>query len=57
MRLNPKFKFTGGPIGWKGDVPVMCLDITKIKKLGWKPKYNSRKAVEKTVRDLLNTVI
>jgi len=54
MGLNPKFKFTGGRRGWKGDVPVMLLSIEKLKKIGWKPKYNSEKAVKLAVKDLLN---
>lgn len=45
-----KIVFTGGSRGWKGDVPQMLLDITKIKKLGWKPKYNSKEAVIETIK-------
>ena len=40
--------------GWPGDVKIMLLDITKIKeKTGWKPKLNSKEAVEKTTREVL----
>ncbi len=53
MGLSPKFKFTGGKRGWKGDVPIMLLSIEKLKKIGWKPKYNSEQAVRLAVRDLL----
>lgn len=53
MKLSPKFKFTGGDRGWVGDVPVMLLSIEKLKKLGWRPKYNSETAVRMAVRDLL----
>jgi len=53
MGLNAKYKFTGGNIGWKGDVPKMILDVTKIKKLGWMAKLTSKEAVEKTVSELL----
>ncbi len=49
MGLNPEFKFTGGKRGWKGDIPIMQLDITKIKALGWRPEYSSKEAVELTV--------
>lgn len=56
MGLSPEFYFTGGVDGgrgWKGDVKVMLLSIEKAKAKGWKPKMNSRQAVEKTVRELL----
>jgi len=53
MGLNPKFAFAGGKRGWKGDIPVMLLDISKIEKLGWKPEYSSEEAVRKTAGDLL----
>lgn len=48
--------FTGGidgGRGWIGDVKEMLLDITKIKKKNWQPKFDSKQAVEKTVRDIL----
>jgi len=54
MGLNPRFMFTGGDRGWKGDVPVMLLSIEKLKALGWKPRFGSEEAVRMTVRDLLN---
>jgi UDP-glucose 4-epimerase len=53
---NVRYKFTGGyeGRGWKGDVKFMHLSIDKIKKLGWKPKYNSMEAVRKTVSELIS---
>ncbi len=56
MRVSPKpkFKFTGGKRGWKGDVPIMLLDASKLNELGWKQKYNSEEAVRKAAGDLLN---
>ncbi|MFQ5406130.1 MAG: NAD-dependent epimerase/dehydratase family protein [Candidatus Micrarchaeia archaeon] len=44
--------FTGGKQGWKGDVPVMLLDCSKIKKLGWSPSYDSLQAVQKTASEI-----
>ena len=52
-----KYVYTGGVDGgrgWKGDVKVMLLSIEKIKSLGWKPKLNSRQAVERTVKAILH---
>ena len=53
LGFAPRFRFTGGDRGWKGDVPKMILDISKIKALGWSPKYASGEAVRKTVRESL----
>ncbi len=51
-----KFRFTGGVEGgrgWIGDVKNMFLDVGKLKKLGWKPRLNSKEAVRKATQDLL----
>jgi len=39
--------------GWKGDVSEMLLDNKKILKLGWKPKFSSREAVIRGIKDNL----
>jgi len=55
MKLGDvRFKYTGGKRGWKGDVPRFQFDISKIKKLGWKPKYDSDDAVRMAINDLLH---
>jgi UDP-glucose 4-epimerase len=46
-------KITPDGRGWPGDVKFMLLDISKLKSTGWKPRWNSREAVRKTVRQLL----
>lgn len=53
--VNVQYLFTGGVDGgrgWKGDVKFMLLSIDKLRKLGWKPKLNSRRAVEKAVEEI-----
>jgi UDP-glucose 4-epimerase len=52
LNLNSKLRFGESDRGWKGDVPLMLLDISKIKKLGWEPGYNSKEAVELTIKSL-----
>ena len=42
-RVN--YEFTGGDRGWKGDVPVVRFDCTKIRTLGWRCRRTSREAV------------
>jgi UDP-glucose 4-epimerase len=44
---------TPGKVGWKGDVPIIRLTNTRLAKLGWKPKYDSERAVKATVKALL----
>ncbi|MEB3755308.1 MAG: NAD-dependent epimerase/dehydratase family protein [Desulfurococcales archaeon] len=53
---NVKYKYkpaTSDGRGWLGDVKQMLLDTSKLEKTGWKPKYNSREAVRKTIREIL----
>jgi len=50
MGLNPKYQYTGGERGWRGDVTRMLLDIGKIKSLGWKPKTPVEEGIRKYVR-------
>jgi len=48
-----KLKYTGGVRGWKGDVPVVHYDISKINKLGWMPSQTSDEAVKIAVQKIL----
>jgi len=53
---NVKFRFTGGVDegrGWKGDVKKMLLGISRLKALGWKPKYKSEEAVRIATKHIL----
>ena len=47
--LNIKPTFTGGVGGWKGDVPVMNLDITKLSKIGWNPQKSSNESIIESI--------
>jgi UDP-glucose 4-epimerase len=47
-----KFNFTGGKRGWKGDVPRIMLDTSKMSALGWKPRHSSEDAVRAVSRAL-----
>ena len=48
-----KFKYTGGRGGWAGDAPIVHFNTAKMKKLGWKPQYDSDGAVRVAARRLL----
>lgn len=43
--------YTGGEIGWVGDIHRFLYDTTKIKNLGWAPKYTSNEAVLNSVKN------
>lgn len=53
MGISPKRSWTGGKIGWKGDVAKVRIDNSAIEKIGWKPQYDSQQAVRKTARVVL----
>jgi len=40
-------------IGWKGDVPEINDDISKISKIGWNPKYNSEQAIRLIIKGMI----
>lgn len=48
-----KFEFTGGRQGWRGDVPQVRLDVSRINRLGWRPKYSSDEAVAHAIKEIL----
>lgn len=53
---NVEFRYTGGVNGgrgWIGDVKKMFLDVSKMKKLGWKPKHNSAESVKIATKQIL----
>jgi len=55
-----KFKFTGGVNGgrgWKGDIKNECLDVSKIKSLGWKPKHTCEESIRIVVKALQEEIV
>jgi len=54
MKLKDvSYNYTGGKIGWKGDVPTFKYNLNKIYGTGWKPEYNSDEAVKVTAKEVL----
>ena len=49
-----ELEYTGGDRGWKGDVPVVRLDSTRIRKLGWNHRFNSREALRNSMLSMLD---
>ena len=44
------YEFTGGDRGWKGDVPIVRFNCSKIKTLGWQPQRTSAQAVTEAMK-------
>lgn len=47
-----RFKYSGGDRGWKGDVPVIKLDSSKIRNFGWANNDTSREAMYKSISSM-----
>lgn len=45
--------FTGGERGWAGDVPVVRLDTSRIRALGWSHSRSSREALRASMQAML----
>jgi len=54
LGLTPEIQYTGGERGWIGDNPFIFLDCTKIRSLGWQPKYSIKEGIFKTLEFLEN---
>jgi len=52
LDVKPKLEYSGGDRGWIGDNPFIFLETKKIQSLGWKPKFDIREGVIKTVKYL-----
>ncbi|MGA9839125.1 MAG: NAD-dependent epimerase/dehydratase family protein [Thermoplasmata archaeon] len=50
-----RIEFTGGERGWVGDVPQQLLSIDRIERLGWRPRWNSGEAVDRTIAELVES--
>jgi len=49
LSLSPEVEHTGGRRGWVGDSPLIRLDTTRIRSLGWQPRLNIEQAVTRTL--------
>lgn len=52
LGVAPKIEYHGGDRGWVGDNPFIFLDTTRIRALGWQPRFTIRQGVERTVQYL-----
>jgi len=48
LNLNPKVSFQGS--SWKGDAKTLTSDISKISRIGYKPKYSLKKGLQELIK-------
>jgi UDP-glucose 4-epimerase len=49
LKLSPQRRYGGGTRGWIGDSPVILLDASRARALGWAPRLPIRDAVIRTL--------
>ncbi len=52
LDLEPRRRYTGGERGWIGDSPLILLDTSRIRALGWQPKLTIRQGILRTLEYL-----
>lgn len=52
LGLDPRRRYSGGDRGWVGDNPVIWLDVSRLKAMGWRPQVGLREGVVRTLRYL-----
>ena len=50
---NVSFNYTGGKRGWKGDIPIVYFDSSKLRATGWRNMYTSRQAMQLAIDSLI----
>jgi UDP-glucose 4-epimerase len=49
LGLSPEIEHTGGRRGWAGDSPLIRLDTSRIRALGWRPQLTIAQALVRTL--------
>jgi UDP-glucose 4-epimerase len=49
LSLAPRIEYAGGRRGWIGDSPLIHLDTTRIRALGWRPRLTIEQATVRTL--------
>jgi UDP-glucose 4-epimerase len=50
LGLAPRIEYEGGRRGWAGDSPLILLDCSRIRALGWQPTLTIEQAIVRTLR-------
>jgi UDP-glucose 4-epimerase len=54
LGVNPSIEHAGGRRGWAGDSPLIHLDCSRIRALGWRPTLTIEEAIVRTLSWLEN---
>jgi UDP-glucose 4-epimerase len=49
LELDPVIEHTGGARGWPGDSPLIHLDCSRVRALGWRPTFTIAESIVRTV--------
>jgi UDP-glucose 4-epimerase len=49
LGVSPVLEHTGGHRGWPGDSPLIHLDCSRIRSLGWRPTLTIEQSIERTL--------
>lgn len=49
LGVSPRLDYTGGRRGWPGDSPLIHLDTSRMRSLGWQPQVTIRDAILRTL--------
>lgn len=49
LGISPRLVYTGGDRGWIGDSPLILLDTSRIRALGWRPRLAIREGIIRTL--------
>ena len=52
LGVTPKVEYRGGDRGWAGDNPIIFLDTTRIRALGWRPTLSIQEGIINTLQYL-----
>jgi UDP-glucose 4-epimerase len=52
--LSVQYEYTGSNRGWKGDVPIVRFDCSKIRTLGWKCRRSSKEALGDSMKAMID---
>lgn len=52
-REDVAYEYSGGSRGWKGDIPVVRMDTTRIRALGWSNRLGSAAALRESMSEMV----